>query len=149
MRPRLYMSLCITQYFRAVCGAQLATLCSRARRKQADPTRRSTYLAYLAYPTKSSFVLRMMLRSVKGTDRAGRPPVDGRKGRSTYVELGKLVELDVYLVLRAALALSLDLLGLPSFVSTLGMSKVGKDMAQLPDPASWLSLHWPAFGWQS
>lgn len=90
-----------------------------------------------------------MFRSVEGADRAGRPTVDGRKGRSTHVELGKLVKLDVDLVLRATLALCFDLFGLPCFVSTWEMQTVWEDMAQIPDPASWLSLHWPAFGWQS
>ena len=61
----------------------------------------------------------MMLRSVEGTNHTGRPTVDGCKGGSAHVELGKLVKLDVDLVLRAALALRFDLLGLRCFISTL------------------------------
>lgn len=100
-------------------GAQLSTLGSRTRGKQSDPTRRSPYLAHLANPTKSPLVLRMVLRSVEWAGRAGRPTVDGRKRRSANVEFGKLVELDVDFVLRATLALCLDLLGLPCLLAHL------------------------------
>ncbi len=93
--------------------AQLSTTISRARRKQSDPARRSADLTHLANSTQLPLVLRVMLGSVKRAGGAGGPAIDGGKRRGAHVEFGKLVELDVDLVLRAALALRLDLLGLP------------------------------------
>lgn len=52
----------------------------------------------------------MVLGPVERTRHGRRARVDGRVGRGADVELGELVELDVDLVLWAALALSLDFL---------------------------------------
>ena len=59
----------------------------------------------------------MMLRSVKRAGCARRPTVNGGKRRSAHIELGKLVELDVDFILRAALALRFDFLGLPGWLA--------------------------------
>ena len=54
----------------------------------------------------------MILGSAEGVRNTGRSAVDESERGSTDVELGKLVEFGVDLVLRAALALGFDLLGL-------------------------------------
>lgn len=70
----------------------------------------------------------MMLRFVKRAGYAGRPTVDGRKRRSAHIELGKLVELDVDFILRAALALCFDFLGLAGSLAHRRCKHYGKKL---------------------
>ncbi len=69
-------------------------------------------LAHLADRTHRALVLGVVLGAIKRARLEGRAAVDGGVAGSTDLELGELVELDLYRVVRVALALSLGLLSL-------------------------------------
>ena len=69
-------------------------------------------------------------------------------GRSTDVELRKLIELNLDLVLRTPFTLSLDLLSLLK-VSKLGLSRCYDPTVSVPVPVTSWSHHLRASGWQS
>jgi hypothetical protein len=78
---------------------------------------RGTNLRHLRYPAHAALILRVVLGAGEGVRDAGRAAVNRGVGGGADVELGKGVEVNFDLVLRVALALSLDLSGLVSGVS--------------------------------
>jgi hypothetical protein len=69
-------------------------------------------LTHLAHPADRALVLGVILGPVEGALLEGCSTVDGGVAGGTDLELGKLVELNLYRVVGVALALSLCLLGL-------------------------------------
>jgi hypothetical protein len=71
-----------------------------------------TDLAYLADNAHRALVLGVVLGPIKGALLECRAAVDGRVASRADLELGEVVELDLYCIMGVALALSLSLLGL-------------------------------------
>lgn len=80
--------------------------------EEAQATGRRANLGHLGYPADAALVLLVILGTSEGVGHARRATEDGSERGSADVELGELVELDIDRILRVALALSLDLLGL-------------------------------------
>jgi hypothetical protein len=83
-----------------------------SRDEEAQATGRRANLGHLGYPADAALVLLVVLGTSEGVRHTRRTTEDWREGGSADVKFGKLVEFDVDRILRVALALSLDLLGL-------------------------------------
>ncbi len=73
-------------------------------------------LAYFAHLAHAALVLGVVLGAVEGALLKRSTAVDGRVASRADLELGKLVELDLYGVVRIALALRLCFFGLRELV---------------------------------
>lgn len=84
------------------------------RCEQPDPTRGSSNFAHLAHPTHLPLKLHLVFRRVVWAPYARHSRVNGRVRSSADIKLGELIEFNVDLILRAALCLRFDFLGLSS-----------------------------------
>ncbi len=80
--------------------------------KETQATGRRADFGHVRYPAHAALVLLMVLGTSERIGHARRATEDGGEGGGADVELGKLVELDIDRILRVALTLRLDLLGL-------------------------------------